>query len=102
MLRRPVESTVYASHDYRTALAARGITVSMSRRGDCYDNAVVESFFATVKRELLDRQPWATRAGTTTALAGYIDGWYNPHRRHSHLGYLSPAAFEQQPFRRAA
>ena len=94
--------SVYASHAYRTALAARGITVSMSRRGNCYDNAVVESFFATVKRELLDRQPWATRAGTTTALAGYIDGWYNPHRRHSHLGYLSPAAFEQQPLRLAA
>jgi putative transposase len=86
----------YASHGYRAVLAAHGVTVSMSRRGDCYDNAVVESFFSTVKRELLERQPWATRAGTTAALGEYIDGWYNPYRRHSHLGYLSPAAFEQQ------
>ena len=88
--------SVYASQDYRAVLATHGITVSMSRRGDCYDNAVVESFFATVKRELLARQTWTTRAATTAALAQYIDGWYNPLRRHSHLGYLSPAAFEQQ------
>ena len=96
MLQRPVDSTVYASHHYRAVLAAQGTTVSMSRRGDCYDNAVVESFFATVKRELLERQTWATRSATTVALAQYIDGWYNPYRRHSYLGYLSPAAFEQQ------
>jgi len=86
----------YASVDYQALLAARGIVGSMSRRGDCYDNAVVESFFATLKRELLDRQRWATRREVAHALARYIDGWYNAQRRHSSLGYLSPAAFEQR------
>ena len=73
----------------------------MSRRGDCWDNAVVESFFATVKRECVDRQRWATRGALRRALADYIDGWYNRERRHSTLGYLSPMAFERQ-LRRAA
>lgn len=84
----------YASADYQALLAARGIVCSMGRRGDCYDNAVVESFFATLKRELLDRQPWRTRREVERALVGYMDGWYNAERRHSSLGYLSPAAFE--------
>jgi transposase InsO family protein len=66
----------------------------MSRRGNCYDNAVVESFFATLKRELMDRETWPTAAAVDQALAQYIDGWYNPVRRHSRLGYLSPVAFE--------
>ena len=86
----------YASRDYQAMLAARGIAVSMSRRGDCYDNAVVESFFATLKRELLARRRWATRVEVVQALGGYLDGWYNFHRRHSSLGYLSPVVFEQQ------
>ena len=84
----------YASAAYRAALAARGVTVSMSRRGNCYDNAVVESFFSTLKRELIDRQPWGRRLALQVALAQYIEGWYNPVRRHSRLGYLSPVAFE--------
>lgn len=84
----------YTSDDYRAALMARGVTISMSRRGNCYDNAVVESFFATLKRERMDRQPWPTAAAVDQALAQYIDGWYNPVRRHSRLGYLSPVAFE--------
>jgi len=84
----------YASADYQAVLAARGVTVSMSRRGNCYDNAVVESFFSTLKRELVDRRPWPDRIGLTAALARYIEGWYNPVRRHSRLGYLSPVAFE--------
>jgi transposase InsO family protein len=66
----------------------------MSRRGDCWDNAVVESFFATLKRELLARHRWPTREAATAAIAEYIDGWYNIHRRHSTLGYLSPVAYE--------
>ena len=86
----------YASADYQAVLAARGIECSMSRRGDCYDNAVVESFFATLKRELLGRQRWSTRAEVTRALGEYLDSWYNFHRRHSSLGYLSPAAYEQR------
>jgi transposase InsO family protein len=66
----------------------------MSRRGNCYDNAVVESFVSTLKRELIERQPWPDRLGLTAALARYIEGWYTPVRRHSRLGYLSPVAFE--------
>ena len=66
----------------------------MSRRGDCWDNAVVESFFATLKRELVADACWPTLAEATTDLAQYLDGWYNVHRRHSTLGYLSPAAYE--------
>ena len=91
----------YASADYQAILAARGIVCSMSRRGNCWDNAVVESFFATLKRELLDRQRWVTRAEVERALGGYLDNWFNFQRRHSSLGYLSPAAYEQQMARAA-
>ena len=84
----------YSSAPYRAALAAAGLTASMSRRGDCWDNAVVESFFATLKTELLHRRPWATRADVQRAVFRYIEGWYNPHRLHSALGYQSPAQYE--------
>jgi putative transposase len=85
----------YASRDYQARLAAHGITCSMSRTGDCWDNAVVESFFSTLKRELLHRARWPTRSAATRAIADYVDGWYNPERRHSSLGYLSPMAYER-------
>jgi len=91
----------YASGDYQARLAGRGIVCSMSRKGDCWDNAVVESFFATIKRELVQRQRWSTPGALTRALAEYIDGWYNRERRHSTLGYLSPIAYEQQLTRAA-
>jgi transposase InsO family protein len=84
----------YASEDFRALLTAHGLEASMSRRGNCWDNAVVESFFATLKRELLARHRWPTREAASTAIAEYIDGWYNLHRRHSTLGYLSPMAYE--------
>lgn len=84
----------YTSGDYQARLTAAGIVCSMSRRGDCWDNAVAESFFATLKRELVHTERWATRAEATQALAQYLDGWYNVHRRHSTLGYLSPVAYE--------
>lgn len=84
----------YSSTAYRAALAAAGLTASMSRRGDCWDNAVVESFFATLKTELIHRRPWATRAEAQRAVFRYIEGWYNPHRLHSALGYHSPAQYE--------
>lgn len=84
----------YSSAGYRAALAAAGVTASMSRQGDCWDNAVVESFFATLKTELIHRQAWATRADVQRAVFRYIEGWYNPHRLHSALGYLSPAQYE--------
>ena len=91
----------YASGNYQARLAARGIVCSMSRKGDCWDNAVVESFFATLKRELVHRARWSTQGALTRALADYIDGWYNRERRHSTLGYLSPIAYEQQLIRAA-
>jgi transposase InsO family protein len=84
----------YACGEYQERLRAAGIISSMSRAGDCWDNAVVESFFATLKRELLHCQRWATRERAHAAIAEYIENWYNVHRRHSALGYLSPAAFE--------
>jgi putative transposase len=84
----------YSSAGYRAALAAAGLTASMSRPGDCWDNAVVESFFATLKTELIHRQGWATRAAVQHAVFRYIEGWYNPHRLHSALDYRSPAQFE--------
>jgi putative transposase len=86
----------YASGDYRTALAAHGIVCSMSRRGDCWDNAVAESFFATLKVELVHDATWETRAAARTALFEYIEVFYNGQRRHSALGYLSPRTFEQR------
>jgi putative transposase len=84
----------YSSAGYRAALAAAGLTASMSRRGDCWDNAVVESFFATLKTELIHRRAWATRAEVQGAVFRYIEAWYNPHRLHSALGYQSPAQYE--------
>jgi transposase InsO family protein len=86
----------YASEAYRAELAARGIVCSMSRVGDCWDNAVAESFFATLKTELLYRRPWATKREAKTAIHEYIAAFYNPHRRHSSLGYRSPRDFEQE------
>jgi putative transposase len=84
----------YASHDYRDALDQAGITCSMSRRGDCWDNAVVESFFGTLKMELLYELPLQTSGATRSAAADYIDDFYNVRRRHSSLDYRSPLEFE--------
>ena len=84
----------YASEDYRTALAQRGIVASMSRTGDCYDNAVAESFFATLKAEWVDHEDYADHDVGRASISEYIDRFYNPTRRHSHLGYVSPIEFE--------
>lgn len=86
----------YACTAYRELLAAHGIEASMSRRGDCWDNAVAESFFATLERELIDRRDWATRAEAERAIFDYIAAWYNTGRRHSTLSYQSPAQYERQ------
>jgi putative transposase len=75
--------------------AKAGIEVSMGSVGDCYDNAVCETFHATLKKEKIYRQSWPTRAAARTAIFEYIEGWYNPRRRHSTLGYLSPVEFER-------
>jgi transposase InsO family protein len=84
----------YASHDYRDALDQAGITCSMSRRGDCWDNAVAESFFGTLKMELLYELPLQTHSATRSAVVDYIEAFYNIRRRHSSLGYRSPVEFE--------
>lgn len=86
----------YASDAYRAELKARGIVCSMSRVGDCWDNAVAESFFATLKTELIHRRPWPTKHEARAAIHDYIGAFYNPHRRHSSLGYLSPMDYERQ------
>jgi putative transposase len=73
-----------------------GIEISMGSVGDCYDNAVCEAFHASIKKERIYRQSWPTRAEARATVFEYIEGWYNPRRRHSTLGYLSPAQYEQQ------
>jgi len=101
LLHHSDRGSTYAAKPYRHALTAAQAVASMSRRGDCWDNAVVESFFATLKRGLVHRSTWPTRSSLTRALVDYIDGWYNPERRHSHLGYVSPIAYEAQLIRAA-
>jgi putative transposase len=84
----------YACGEYRALLAAHGLTASMSRRGDCWDNAVVESFLGTLKAELVEGANWATRAEAEAAVGAYLEDWYNRDRRHSVLGYASPVTYE--------
>jgi putative transposase len=84
----------YTSREFRQLAAAQGVVLSLGRKGDCWDNAVAESFFATIKRELIDRRPWPTMAGLHRAVFDWIEGWYNTRRLHSSLGYLSPAQYE--------
>jgi putative transposase len=84
----------YAAAAYQAVLRAHGIQGSMSRVGNCWDNAVVESFFATLKRELAPAR-WPTRAAAQRELRDFIDVWYNQQRRHSTLGYQSPVAYER-------
>jgi putative transposase len=101
-LRRPAAGLVhhsdrgsqYASAAYRAVLAKHGIVQSMSRQGDCWDNAVVESFFATLKEECIYRRSWPTRSHVYTGIAEYIEQFYNCHRRHSTLDHVSPVEYE--------
>ena len=85
----------YASEHYQRLLARHGITCSMSRRADCWDNAPMESFFASLKKELVHGADFATRAEARAAIFEYIEVFYNGQRRHSSLGYVSPAEYEQ-------
>ena len=85
----------YASHDYRDALDAYGIVCSMSRKGDCWDNAVAESIFGSLKAELINDQEFTTRDEARSAIFDYIEVFYNRRRRHSYLGFLSPADYER-------
>ena len=94
MVHHSDRGSVYASGDYGDALAKLGAVKSMSRKGDCWDNAVAESFFATIKGEMIDHEDYPTRGAAIVAIADYIDGFYNPCRRHSAIGYVSPIEFE--------
>lgn len=84
----------YASGEYQARLSEVGAQCSMSRRGDCYDNAAVESFFGTLKTELIHGRRYATRSEARSDIFEYIEMFYNRERRHSALGYLSPAEYE--------
>ena len=84
----------YTSTDYATLARDNGMVLSVGMAGECWDNAVAESFFATIKRELIDTRAWPTRAGLRAAIFDWIEGWYNTRRLHSSLGYLSPAEYE--------
>jgi len=94
LLHHSDQGCTYASEGYQAALEARGIVCSMSRRGNCYDNAVMESFFSTVKHELRDR--FESHGLAKMALFDYIEVFYNQRRRHSTLGQISPAAYERR------
>lgn len=85
----------YAAAEYRSQLKELAITASMSRAGNCYDNAYAESFFHTLKVELVHRQQFKTRAQARAAIFEYIEVWYNRHRLHSSLGYRSPIEYER-------
>jgi len=93
-LRRPLEPKTYTCEDYQRYLTSRGITCSMSRRADCYDCAVMESFVATVKKEEAERCP--SDSDAKMALFDYLEVFYNHRRRHSTIGQISPAAFERR------
>ena len=84
----------YASGEYRAALTAHGLVASMSRKGDCWDNAVAESFFGTLKAELVDHERYRTHEAARHSIGDYIDTFYNIERRHSFLDYLNPIEFE--------
>lgn len=85
----------YAAHDYQDKLREHGIRQSMSAKGDCYDNSPMESFFATLKKELIHRRRFKTREQAKIAIISYIETWYNPKRIHSSLGDMSPIEFER-------
>ena len=86
----------YCSAEHQAELRKHGILISMSGKGNCYDNSMVEAFFKTLKAELVWRTAFQTRAEAHDALARYIDGFYNPIRRHSALDHVSPAQFERR------
>ena len=84
----------YASDLYQRVLREHGLVTSMSRKGDCWDNAVAESFFATLRAEHVEHERYPTRSAAQRSIGAYIDGFYNLHRRHSTIDYLSPIEFE--------
>jgi putative transposase len=95
LLHHSDQGSQYTSEDFQRLLAAEGITCSMSRRGDCWDNSAIESFFATLKKERVNRKTYANRDAARADVFDYIEMFYNPRRRHSTLGQVSPAEFER-------
>lgn len=95
LLHHSDQGSQYTSEDFQRLLAAEGITCSMSRRGDCWDNAAVESFFASLKKERVYRTVYPTRDAARADIFEYIEAFYNSRRRHSTLGQVSPAEFER-------
>jgi putative transposase len=102
LMRRPPKGLIHHSDrgsqhcsiDYQAELKKRGILISMSGKGDCFDNSMVETFFKTLKAELVWRTVFQTRAEASASIAGYIESFYNPVRRHSALDFVSPIQFE--------
>ena len=95
MLHRPVESAQYTSEYFQELLKAQGITCSMSRAGEVWDNSAMESFFSLPKTERTARKVYRTREQARADVFDYIERFYNPTRRHSTLGYVSPVQFEK-------
>jgi transposase InsO family protein len=87
---------LYSSGNYRRLMAAHGLLASMSRHGDCYDNACAESFFSTLKNELIHGEAFATRDAARVAIVTYIEGFYNRQRLHQTLGYRTPAVVDDE------
>jgi putative transposase len=96
------QGSQYTSEEWRAFLEAHNLEQSMSRRGNCYDNAVAESFFQLLKRERIKRHVYKNREDARSDIFDYIEMFYNPVRRHGHVGNLSPVAFERQYYRRLA
>ena len=96
MLRRPLESTQYTSVAFGARCKEAGVRPSTGSVGDAYDNAMCESFFATLEWELIDRRRFRPHSEARMAVFQFIEGFYNPSRRHSALGYLSPIEYERK------
>jgi putative transposase len=95
MLRRPFESSQYTSIAFGKRCEQAGVRPSMGSAGDCFDNAMCESFFATLECELLARRSFKTHVEVRMAVFDFIEGWYNPRRRHSALDYRSPSNYDR-------
>ena len=93
-MRRPLEPGQYTSNQFRDLAADLGVTLSLGRTGQCWDNALSESWFSAYKNELIHTRSWPTKASARRATFEYIESWYNLRRLHSTLGYRSPAAYE--------
>lgn len=96
LLHHSDQGSQYTSEDFQRLLSAHGIVCSMSRRGDCWDNAAMESFFSTLKAERVSRNHYPTRESARGDIFDYIERFYNPKRRHSTLGQISPVEFERR------